>query len=197
MLSGDDVTGRQQWRVVGIAALGVAVGVISAQLVLGREFALVTVGSHAPDFRATTIEPNAVAKTLADYRGDVVVLNVWATWCVPCRVEMPSMEALHRTYAPRGLKVVAVSIDDADADAVIRGFVREYGLTFEILHDRSGAIEHTYQTTGVPETFVIGRDGVIRKKVIGAEDWGSPGNQALIAQLLAEPSDRHARGQGE
>jgi len=72
--------------------------------------------------------------------------------------------------------------------AAIRAFADHYGLTFEILHDPTGAIASDYQTTGVPETFVIARDGVIRKKVIGADDWGSPGNQALIAQLLREPA---------
>jgi peroxiredoxin len=79
-----------------------------------------------------------------------------------------------------------VSIDEPGAETKIRDFAREFGLTFQILYDPSGAMENEYQTTGVPETFVIARDGVIRKKVIGASDWNSDGNRALIAQLLAE-----------
>ena len=98
------------------------------------------------------------------------------------------MEALHREYAAKGLRVVAVSVDQAGVEEQIRAFVREFALTFEILHDDTGAIQAIYRTTGVPETFVIGRDGTIRKRVIGAEDWNSTANRELIAQLLAEPA---------
>jgi peroxiredoxin len=99
---------------------------------------------------------------------------------------MPNMEQLYRALGPRGLKVVAVSVDDPGTDDAIREFGRELGLTFEILHDAPGAIQKAYQTTGVPETFVIGPDGVIRKKVIGAADWASDANRALFARLLEE-----------
>jgi peroxiredoxin len=100
---------------------------------------------------------------------------------------MPEIQALHSDFAPEGLRVVAVTIDTEDAREAIHGFVRDYGLTFEILHNPSGDIQRIYQTTGVPETFVIGRDGVIRKKVIGAVHWNSEGNRALVRQLLDEP----------
>jgi peroxiredoxin len=79
-----------------------------------------------------------------------------------------------------------VSIDDPGQERAIRDFAKELGLTFQILHDPSGDIQKAYQTTGVPETFVLGPDGVIRKKVIGAADWNSPANRALIEQLLAD-----------
>ena len=126
-------------------------------------------------------------KTLTDYRGDVVLLNIWATWCIPCRTEMPSIEAVHQSLGPKGLKVVAISIDDEGAEQKIQDFAKEFNLTFEMLHDPAGTIQGIYRTTGVPETFVIGRDGVIRKKWIGAEDWNSDGNQRLLSSLLAEP----------
>jgi cytochrome c biogenesis protein CcmG, thiol:disulfide interchange protein DsbE len=181
------MTLRQQWGVVGaMVALMGAVFIVGARYV-GREFALVTIGSRAPDFHAETIAAPAEAKSLRDYRGSVVLLNVWATWCPPCRVEMPSIETLHKQFGPEGLHVIAVSIDSIGSDSAIRVFVSRYGLTFEILHDPSGRIQDLYQTTGVPETFVIARDGVIRKKVIGADDWSSEGNRSLIAQLLREP----------
>jgi cytochrome c biogenesis protein CcmG, thiol:disulfide interchange protein DsbE len=111
---------------------------------------------------------------------------VWATWCGPCRTEMPSIEALHKALGPRGLHVVAVSIDDPGKAADIRKFAADYGLTFEILHDSTQAIQGAYQTTGVPETFIIAADGTIRKKVIAASDWNSAPNRALIAQLLKD-----------
>ena len=179
---------RQQWLLVlGIVAL-LGGGLVAATRYMGDELFPVSVGSPAPDFRASTLDASAPrrTRTLADYRGKVVLLNVWATWCGPCRVEMPSIEALHRAYGAEGLHVVAVSIDDAGQEKAVRDFVREYALTFEILHDPSGAIQKSYQTTGVPETFVIGPDGLIRKKLIGAADWNSPANRALMAQLLAD-----------
>ena len=77
-------------------------------------------------------------------------------------------------------------MDDPGSEQKIRAFVKEFGLTFQVLYDPTGKITNDYQTTGVPETFVIARDGVIRKKMIGATDWNSPTNRAIIAQLLAE-----------
>ena len=124
-----------------------------------------------------------LALSLADFRGKVVLLNIWATWCAPCKVEMPSMERLHRKLAGTDFRLVAVSIDDDDS-TVVEQFVKDLGLTFEILHNRDGAIRRIYQTTGVPESFVIDRDGVIVKKVIGAADWGAPVNENLIRRLL-------------
>jgi cytochrome c biogenesis protein CcmG, thiol:disulfide interchange protein DsbE len=182
------MTLKQQWAVVaGIVAL-LAGGLFVATRALGDELFPVSVGSEAPDFSARTLDAAPRTKTMADYEGQVVLLNVWATWCGPCRVEMPAIQALHEAYGPHGLKVVAVSIDDPGAEDGIRDFAREYGLTFEILHDAPGAIQRAYQTTGVPETFVIGADRVIRKKVIGAADWNSTSNRALVAQLLGVPA---------
>ena len=182
------MTIRQQWLVVlGVVAL-LGGGLVAASRYMGDELFPLSVGSPAPEFRAATLDGAAPGrtKTLADYRGKVVLLNVWATWCGPCRVEMPSIEALHRAYGADGLHIVAVSIDDAGQEKAVRDFARELGLTFEILHDPTGDIQKSYQTTGVPETFVIGPDGVIRKKIIGAADWNSPANRALVAQLLAD-----------
>lgn len=181
------MTVKQQWMVVlGIVAV-LAGGALTASHFLKDELTAITVGSDAPGFAVQTIDPAPKMKTLTDYRGEVVVLNIWATWCIPCRTEMPSMEALFKELGPKGLKVVAVSVDNAGEEQKIRDFVKEYGLSFEILHDAAGAIQGIYRTTGVPETFVIDREGVIRKKWIGAEDWNSDGNKRLLEQLLAQP----------
>jgi peroxiredoxin len=181
------MTARQQWAVVGAVVALLLGGLWIATRTLGDELFPVTVGSAAPDFTARTLDATPRTKTLADYKGEVVVLNVWATWCGPCRVEMPSIQALHQALGPKGLKIVAVSVDDPGSEAAIRDFAKEYGLTFEILHDPTGKIRAIYQTTGVPETFVIGRDGVIRRKVIAAADWNSPDNRRQLAQLLGVP----------
>ncbi len=112
-----------------------------------------------------------------------MLLNIWATWCRPCEEEMPSMQRLYEELAPRGLKVVAVSIDKASRDYVLQ-WVRERGLTFDILQDPAGRIERVYQTTGVPESFVIDSEGVIVKREIGAREWDHPTQVALFRRLL-------------
>ena len=188
------MTVRQQWAFVGIVVLILGGGLLAATRFLGDELFPITAGSKAPDFRARTIDGAPVTKTLANYKGEIVLLNVWATWCLPCRTEMPSIQALHDRYAARGLKIVAVSVDNPGSEEGIRRFRDQYGLTFEILHDETGKIRQDYQTTGVPETFVIGRDGVIRKKVIAADNWDSPANRALFGELLGVPES--ARGGG-
>ncbi len=180
------MTSGQQWSTVGaiVAVLGGALWFATYQL--KDELIGVDVGSTAPMFSGATLEGPAKSKSLADYKGQVVLLNVWATWCGPCRTEMPSIEALHKAMGPKGLHVVAVSIDDPGKADEIRQFAKAYGLTFEILHDSAQAIQKAYQTTGVPETFIIAADGTIRKKVIAASDWNSEPNRALITQLLKD-----------
>lgn len=177
------MTARQQWSIVivVVAVLGAALG-IGTHLMKDELFP-VNVGSSAPNFRAKVLGENRY-KTMADYRGQVVILNVWATWCGPCQVEIPTLERLYQEYGGKGLKLVAVSIDDYVNEDSIRTFARNFGMTFEILHDSTHAIERQYQVTGYPETFVIGKEGTIRKKWIGPDDWTSQGNRALVAQLL-------------
>ncbi len=145
---------------------------------------LLRVGSQAPAFHATDVATGRPV-TLEQYRGRVVLLNLWATWCQPCRVEMPSLERLSRRLAGDGFQVVAVSIDDA-GDSVVAAYARQLGLSFAILHDPSAAIKQAYQATGVPESWLINRDGVIIKKVIGAAEWDGPVTEALIRRLADE-----------
>lgn len=145
-------------------------------------------GAPAPDFRAVTLDAHPVAKGIADYRGQVVLLNLWATWCGPCEWEMPSIQALHNDFAGAGLKVVAVAVDDPGFEQRVRDFVARKGLTFEILSEGSGKIEADYEARGIPATYLIGRDGIIRKRVAGASDWNSAANRALVAQLLGVES---------
>lgn len=177
------MTTRQQWIVVGgIVALigGVLLGVSHA---MKDQLFPIEAGSTAPDFHAKELGSSGV-KSLADYKGQVVILNIWATYCIPCREELPSLEKLYQDYGPKGLKLVAVSVDEGVSEDSIRAFAKNYGATFEILHDPTHTVEDAYQATGYPETFVIGREGTIRKKWIGAADWSSQGNRALVAQLL-------------
>ena len=179
--------------VAGLLFLAAGIGVGTAlKALVGNEISPAGVGARAPDFEAVTVDEPPRQKTLADYRGNVVLINIWATWCGPCRVEMPSIEQLHRAYSPKGLKVVAISVDEPGMAPQIRSFAKEYGLTFEVLHDSQGAqgnVSRNYQTMGYPETIIVGRDGTIRRKLLGAHDWNSAENRALIEQLLAETAE--------
>ena len=177
------MTARKQWSIVGAVVVVLTAGMAVASHLLRDQLFPVTEGSDAPNFRAKVLGENRY-KTLADYKGQVVLLNIWATWCGPCQVEIPSLQKLYQAYGDKGLKLVAVSIDDYVGEDSIRAFAKHFGVTFEILHDSTHSIERAYQATGYPETFIIGREGSIRRKWIGPDDWNSRGNRALIGQLL-------------
>jgi cytochrome c biogenesis protein CcmG/thiol:disulfide interchange protein DsbE len=176
---------KAQWIAVAVVVLVLGAG-IALGLKLKPEIFPVEVGSSAPTFEATDLS-NGRHVTLTDYKGQVVLLNIWATWCEPCKVEMPSLEQMQKELGPLGLKIVAVSIDEGGPD-VVRQYARDLGLTFGILHDQSGRIKAIYQTTGVPESFIINREGRIEKKVIGATDWDAKVNKDLVRRLLAQRS---------
>jgi cytochrome c biogenesis protein CcmG, thiol:disulfide interchange protein DsbE len=180
------VTSRQLMA-LGVAAAGIAIGGFTLGARGGRFVVpMVTVGAPAPNFHGVTLDPTPRPRGIVDYRGKVVLLNLWATWCGPCQVEMPSIESLHRRLGPQGLHVVAVSVDDPGNEDRIRSFVASHGLTFEILNEGSGAIESAYQSPGIPSTFLIDGRGVIRMKVLGATDWDAPERRAAIEAVLDE-----------
>lgn len=193
---------QRQWLYVAGAAALLLAGVLVTMQALAPELQHAALGEQAPEFAAPLIParaddaarragaqlPDGPLRTLADYRGDVVLLNFWATWCEPCKVEMPSMEALHRDYAPHGLAVVAVSVDGARVTpSDLRAYADDLGLTFDILRDTSRAMTSAYQVIGYPTTFVIARDGTVRRRWVGPEDWNSPANRAVMRQLLGLP----------
>ncbi len=175
----------KQWLLAGGIVAGLAIGGFT--LTRAHDGGVVGVDSQAPDFRAFDVVHLDTVDFQARYRGHVTLVNIWATWCAPCREEMPSMEALYQDFAARGFKVAAVSIDEGSSDKV-RAFATELGLTFDILHDQTGGIQGTYQTTGVPESFLLDRDGRIVRRLIGNHDWNSPANRDLIGRLLADGS---------
>ncbi len=153
----------------------------------------VSTGTVAPDFEVKNLD-GGLAR-LSDHTGEVVLVNLWATWCPPCVTEMPSIERLYQEMAEDGLEIMTVSIEAElgllDSDGIpggnIQAFADSLGLTFPMLHDPSGGIERLYRTTGVPETILIGRDGIIYKKVAGPTEWDAPEHKELIQRLLAAP----------
>ena len=133
--------------------------------ILEAEAALqVTIGEPVPDFRLDT--PDGGTLQLSDYRGQAVVLNFWATWCVPCRKEMPQLQAVHAEYADSGsLTVVAVNLQESPS--AVTDFGEELSLTFPLALDRDGEVVRRYGLIGLPGTFFIDAEGVLRARVIG------------------------------
>lgn len=175
----------QRGRLTLFLGLAMAAALVLAIVIrILPQIQLIGVGSAAPVFHAIDLRTGKPA-SLEDYRGKVLLLNIWATYCQPCRVEMPAIERLSRRMQGTDFHVLAVSVDVVDSTEV-NAFVRQLALTFDVLHDRQGTISQQYQTTGVPESFVIDRHGVIVKKVIGAAEWDGPVNDVLIRRLLDE-----------
>jgi peroxiredoxin len=138
------------------------------------------VGAPAPAYRAATMAGDTVS--LADLRGGTVLLNVWATWCHPCREELPVLQRLHEANADRGLTVIGVSIDATGAGDAIVEFASRYGVTYPLWHDPDNTVSTTFQGIGVPLSVLIGPDGVVRWKHLGPV---RDGDQALAAALEA------------
>ena len=138
-------------------------------------------GVPAPDFTLPDLGGQMVS--LAEYKGKVVFLNIWATWCPPCVEEMPSMEKLYQELNNDGLKILAVSVDESGARAVIP-FMKKNKLSFPALTDTKGAIRSLYQTTGVPESIIIDKDGIIVEKIIGPRDWATSSAIRFFRNLI-------------
>jgi peroxiredoxin len=151
---------------------------------------VVTVGSRVPDYAARDLDGAPVR--LAELRGEVVLLNVWATWCYPCRREMPGLEELHRELEGAGLRVIAVSVDAAGAAGEIRDFLDELGLTMAILHDSRGDVSRTFSTMGVPETFLIGADGTLLHHWRGRIDARSESVRGPVREALSRMHGQRA-----
>ncbi len=140
-------------------------------------------GFLAPDFTLQTLDGETI--TLSELRGQAVLVNLWASWCVPCRAEMPAMQRVYDEYKGQGFVVLAVNVTSQDSASAAAAFVRQYGLNFPILLDVEGSVSRAYEQRAFPTSFFIGRDGVIREVVIGG-----PMAEALlrtrVESLLAE-----------
>jgi peroxiredoxin len=136
------------------------------------------IGSAAPDF---TIEDSDHKVTLSQFRGQVVVLNFWATWCPPCIEETPSLVRMQAHLKDKGVVVLAVSIDDDNA--AYHKFLKDYSVNMVTVRDEARKASSLYGTFGWPESYVIDRTGVIRRKFIGAVEWTSPEITDYLSKL--------------
>ena len=142
---------------------------------------VVKLGEPAPNFRLRDLNGQMVS--LSDLRGKVVLLNFWATWCGPCRVEMPAMEELYRTFSRNDFEILAVSTD-AQGASVTRPFQQENHLTFPILHDADYRVGLTYGARSLPMTFMVDRQGIVRHQIFGARDWAAAEAHQLVQMLM-------------
>jgi len=171
---------KYRWLLVLAVLSGVAAVVWSA---LPQKAAVVTPGSGVSGFSL----PDLQGEMQRLPQGDVVLLNFWATWCPPCRQEIPSMAALHDRYATEGLNIVAVSVDHRLED--LTRFVGEYNMPFQVLHDAESVVSKQFGVFRFPETFLIDRQGKVRYHLIGAIDWMSADVVKTIEGMLKESGD--------
>lgn len=136
------------------------------------------IGSNAPDF---TVQDSQSKITLSQYKGQIVVLNFWATWCPPCVEEMPSLVEMQRRMKLKGITVLAVSVD-VDENAY-KQFLKDHRVDLLTVRDASQKSNNLYGTFKFPETYIIDRNGVMRRKFIGAVDWTSPDITEFLNKL--------------
>ena len=142
--------------------------------------ARVDIGAPVPEYAATSLVGDSVS--LAALHGKVVLLNVWATWCHPCRDEIPELQAIHERYAARGLELVGISVDTESADDAIHAFMRDFRMTYPVWRDPAERVSAQFHIVGVPATFLIDRDGVLRWRKTGPIQPGD----ATLARALEE-----------
>ena len=138
----------------------------------------VEIGAPAPAYSTVSLAGDSVS--LAGQKGKVVLLNIWATWCHPCRTEIPELRALHARYRDRGLELIGVSVDTDGTDDAIRSFMKEFQMTFPIWRDPDERISTTFLAIGVPATFLIDKNGILRWRKTGPI---APNDTSLAAAI--------------
>jgi peroxiredoxin len=185
----DRLASRRFWITTTLAVLGLGLGwiwlsAVPAAATTGGEIPSPREGFAAPDFTLEILDGGEVR--LSSLRGKAVVINLWASWCPPCRAEMPALQAAYEAERDRGLEIIAINTTFQDQEHDARRFVEEFGLTFPIALDRSGTVSRQYLLRALPSTFFVGRDGVIRKVIIGGP-MSEATIRSTVDELLGEP----------
>ena len=176
------------FRIAVVVLLVVASLVLSKIVAMRQETAmLLPAPEERPPFRVDFTLPDVQGHLvrLADLRGRPVLINIWATWCYPCREEMPSMNALYKDYSVKGLAMLAIATDTG-GKPVVAPFLQAYGLTFPVLLDPQNMVGTQLQVSGLPTSYLLDKRGRVTDVVIGARDWNSRQIRHLIEQLLME-----------
>jgi peroxiredoxin len=163
-----------------------AVLVLAAMLFLfGRQrwqrSPAIQVGDAAPEFRLPS--PDGAAVSLSSFRGKVVMVHFWATWCPPCVEELPALERLYRSLLDKDLVLLAISVDEG-GPGVVSEFMKRNGVSFPVLLDPKRSMARRYGSFRTPETYLVDRNGIVQKKIFGAMDWTQPQAIAMITGLL-------------
>ena len=151
-------------RVVLILLAVVLFGLLAVQACTAASASVVSVGEPAPDFTLVDLDGNQVS--LSDFRGETVFINFWATWCAPCRAEMPEMEAVYQEYKDKGLVVIGVDIRETKEQVL--QYIQEGGYSWIFVLDATGEVTTNYRVTGIPTSFFIDREGIIQAVNVGA-----------------------------
>ena len=160
--------------VVAVVALYVLFTGTSTPPLVGR-------GTPAPDFSLPTVDSDRLI-SLSDLRGNVVLVNFWATWCKPCEDEMPAMERLYRGLHPLGFELLTISV--GEKASVVEPFLDRLGVTFPVLLDGDKRVAIEWQTFAFPESLLVDRDGTVLERYVGPRDWDAPAYVARVRRLL-------------
>lgn len=140
------------------------------------------IGFRAPNFTLNDLNGRKVS--IADMRGRVVLINFWATWCGPCKVEMPSMNSLYNDLKGKDFELLAIS-SDVQGEKVVKPYITKGGFSFPVLIDSSFKVNGDYGIIGIPTTFIVDKDGMITHKILGPRDWNSPEARELIKRIMS------------
>ena len=168
--------------IIVVVLVGAAIYLVatSSSRLPGEMAKSVVVGDLAPDFQLEDTKGNRVS--LSNLRGKVVMVNFWATWCPPCKEEMPSMEKLNQIMAGEDFVMLAINTEE-NGRSVVPAFLKNNPHDFTVLYDDNGTVQQQYGVYRFPESFIIRKDGIVDQKVIGAIDWASPETIAYIKSL--------------
>ena len=178
-------SGLRGWRTATCVVVALAAGACSPRDSTSRPEApsgKIEVGAPAPRYRTVSLAGDSVS--LAAQRGNVVLLNIWATWCHPCRTEIPELQAIHARYEARGLALIGVSVDADGSDDAIRAFMTDFRMTYPIWRDPDERVSTQFLVIGVPATFLIDRTGVLRWRKTGPIQPGDSSLSAAIESAL-------------
>ncbi len=175
----------RQWISVGAVVAVLAAGALVAVRLIPPPVGM-SHGDRLPEYRVVRAATGDSVSLRHDFAGHVTLINLWATWCAPCREEMPSIERVFHADSARGLRVAAVSIDDG-APAAVLDYAQQMHLSFDVLQDRTGGIQDAYRTVGLPQSVLIDRRGRVRYVALGARSWDIGPQRALIDSLLGAP----------
>jgi len=172
---------KQMVLLIGLVLFAVLfiIGYVAKDRQAGRK--IIASGDQAPEFRLQAMDGSLI--NLSDFRGKVVMVHFWATWCPPCVEELPLLDRLYRTVVDKDFQLLAVSVDEGGAPAVA-AFLKKNGLTLPVLLDPDRMIAGLYGTYKFPETYIVDRQGVVRYKVIGPRDWSDPANVKIVRDAL-------------